>query len=469
MKKSLLKRIFIYTGVLVIALFALMLLSVRFWLDDYYFSRQEDAIESAGAKIQEIYREDPEQLQESLSFYGENLGAGLFITTPAGQIIMSGNVSGSSAGGMMNGMMGGHGHLSRMEGFNGTDSADWLLYSTPLEDGNFLVARLAYAPIGRAVSVLTWFMALLSIPLLILAFWMIYMLSRSITRPLIQLNQVASRMKDLDFSAKYKGTEGDEIGQLGRTFNELTVRLEDTISRLSRELEKEKTMESMRKEFVARVSHEIRTPISVIRGYIEAMEEGLYEDESSRSGALNIITEESEKITKMTEDLLDLSQLESGHYRLNKRTMDFKELLEEVHEKFRINKKRTKESFPLELPEGPMWVMADGFRMEQVLNNLLNNAFVHAEPEGIIRIIAQREKGRIRVGVYNEGEPIPEKDIPYLWESFYKGEEKEKSKGVGLGLSIAKNILVLHEGQWGVKNREKGVEFFFSLPKIHPE
>lgn len=468
MKNSVFRRIFLYTGFIVLALLVLMLAGVRFWLDDYYMARQEDAIKSASQQIQKVLEERPDEVTEALSYYGENLGGTLLITTSSGQILYSGTSSGTWSNNMMNGMMGGHGRFDRMQRMGGIGVEDWLLYKTELADDYLLVARLAYAPVERTVSVLTWFMALLTLPLIAVGILLIYSLSKTITKPLVQLNTVAKKMKELDFSAKYQGAQEDEIGQLGQTFNELTVRLEETIGKLSRELEKEKTMESMRKEFVARVSHEIRTPVSVIRGYVEALEEGLYIDGEGRNKALGVITEESEKITKMTEDLLDLSQLESGQYRLEKKPVDFLELVNDVVEKFHFSKGRT-HSFIWNVPETAIWVSGDPFRLEQVLNNLLNNAFTHVLPGGIVQLECKEEGEDVRITVFNQGESIPEEDLPYLWESFYKGKEEKKGNGVGLGLSIARNVLSLHQGSWGVKNRDDGVEFSFTLKKMNKE
>lgn len=464
MKNSVFKRIFFYTGLLVVALLVLMLIGVRFWLEDYYYARQEEEIQVAAEQIEAIYEEDPSQMPEVLEYYGESLGATLAITTSTGRVIYNASSQTTSIGNM-GGLMSGNGRFVRMQGGNGNLEEDWVYYSTEFDDGNMLVARLAYASLERPISVLSDFMLLMILPLLIIGFILIYSLSRTISRPLVELNRVAGQMKELDFTAKYTGNEEDEIGDLGRTFNELTVKLEDTIGQLTRELEKEKTMESMRKEFVARVSHEIRTPVSVIRGYVEAIEEGVYAEEEERRSALGVITEESQKITKMTQDLLDLSQLESGNYRLEKKRIDYGDLVQEIHEKFKVNKKYGDALFPLILPSEKVEVLGDAFRLEQVLNNLINNAFNHAEEGGLIRITCAVGKDHVFTRVFNQGKAIPKKDLPYLWESFYKGGKVSKGKGVGLGLSIAKNIILLHGGQWGVENKEDGVEFFFILPK----
>lgn len=466
MRNSVFKRIFLYTGLLVVALLLLMLAGVRFWLEDYYYAQQEEAILQATEQIKMIYNQDPSQMPATLEYFGENLGATMVITNSSGRILYSGSSSFTTTGtGSMGGMMSGSGRFIRSQGINNVGEEDWMFYSSSLADGNLIITRMAYASFERANSVLTGFMLLLTLPLLVVGFLMIFSLSRTITKPLIQLNKVAGRMKDLDFKAKYQGPSNDEIGQLGQTLNQLTVKLEDTIGQLTSELEKEKTMESMRKEFVARVSHEIRTPVSVIRGYVEALEEGVYPEEEQRRSALGVITEESDKITKMTHDLLDLSQLESGNYRLDKRDLEYSGLVGEVYEKFRINKKTNDEFFQLSLPAQKIMVQGDAFRLEQVLNNLINNAFDHVQGDGAVRVSCEIGEDEVITRVFNTGETIPEKDLPYLWESFYKGGETEKGNGVGLGLSIAKNILLLHGGSWGVKNHTDGVEFYFKLPK----
>ncbi|NTW71969.1 MAG: cell wall metabolism sensor histidine kinase WalK [Eubacteriaceae bacterium] len=342
---------------------------------------------------------------------------------------------------------------------------DYLVYSEELEDGNIILVRTAYQSFENAISALRQFIRFLLVPIFVIAFIVIYFLSRSISHPLMELNRVAKKMKELDFKAKYKVISEDETGQLGNTLNELTIKLEDTIDKLKDELKKEKDMEKIRKEFVARVSHELQTPLSVIEGYIEAIEDKVYEKEEDVNRALGIISRESEKMSKMTQDLLDLSLMESGSYKLTTDRFNYIELIKDVYQRFLDRKKQACVTFILEIPnEDEFMVMGDVFRIEQVLNNLINNAFNYVSDCGkIVMRVTPDPDGWIKTEVSNTGSGISQEDLPFLWESFFKSHKEKGKKGAGLGLSIAKNIINLHNGKYDVKNIKDGVVFSFDL------
>ncbi len=465
MKKSIFNRIFIYMAILILVISGFIAFMVEFFLDDFYYMTQENSLREAAEEIQESYDENNADIEDVLTAYSLSLGMTIEIVTDSGTVLYSGSESGG-AGNMrhMMNMMMGQGRFYRMNANDASVEQDWLIFNQELSDGNYLVIRTGYESFQRTIEALKSFMIYLALPVFILSAAVIYPLSKGISKPLIELNEVAQRMKKLDFKAKYSVRSQDETGQLGQTLNELMVKLEDTIRRLTEELEKEKNLDKMRREFVARVSHELQTPLTVIEGYIEAIEDKVYANEKDRDNALRVISLEADKISKMTQDLLDLSQLESGSYKLVKRKFNYSDLVRQVHEKYSNQKRDSNVEFRLVADEGYEYhIDGDEFRLEQVLNNLLNNAFNHVRQGGRVILSVKHDGEIITTGVFNEGEKINENELDYIWESFFKGDKSKGKKGVGLGLSIAKNIISLHDGKYKAENKNDGVCFSFDL------
>lgn len=288
--------------------------------------------------------------------------------------------------------------------------------------------------------------------------------ARRISEPLLKLHEIAGEMKSLRFEKKWKSERTDEIGELGNALNEMSSSLEMAIGDLEAELAKEKNLDKMRKEFVARVSHELQTPIAIINGYLEAIADGIPESDEERSRYFSIIESETDKMSSLVRDLLDLGQLESGAFAIKRKHFRYGEILDRRLEKFAVLAEKSGCSLERENLEGDLWVLGDPYRIEQVLNNLLQNALTHCRPGG--RILVRMEKdekkpGWLKTSVHNQGPNIHAEDLPHIWDSFYKN--KEKKEGTGIGLAIVKNILELHHAPYGVENDEEGVTFWFSL------
>jgi len=289
-----------------------------------------------------------------------------------------------------------------------------------------------------------------------------YFFARGISKPIVNLNRISKEMGNLNFAEKYKGHRKDEIGQLGETLNRISDELESTINKLQAELNKERTLEKMRQRFTAQVSHEIQTPLAVIKSYAEALEDKILESEEEEIDYFITIQKEADKISEIASDLMDLAQIESGAYTLKKEKIPGLEVLAAVVERF----KQTYPNKNIRLENGcdsELMVNMDRKRMEQVFYNLLNNAIKHVVPaDGVIEFTSERQSEEWVVTVYNPGNPIPENEIDQIWEYFYKAETDKK--GTGLGLAIVKGIVLCHGGQVAVQNREKGVWFEVRLP-----
>ena len=306
-----------------------------------------------------------------------------------------------------------------------------------------------------------------------IAVLVVYLVAKQITMPIYKLSNLSERMSDLDFNAKYESGKHDmeEIQVLGNSMNTLSERLEETISelksannQLTKDIEEKTKIDEMRKDFIANVSHELKTPIALIQGYAEGLQEGMGEEKESRDYYCDVIVDEANKMNKMVKQLLTLSSLESGN---DKPVMDRFNLTELVRgvvnaSKILLEQNEIQVDFDAQTP---VYVWADEFKIEQVVTNYLSNAIHHIDGEKKIIIKMIPENGIVRISVFNTGTPIPEDAIPNLWTKFYKVDKARTRAygGTGIGLSIVKAIMDAHNQQYGVKNWENGVEFWFTL------
>lgn len=226
-------------------------------------------------------------------------------------------------------------------------------------------------------------------------------------------------------------------------------------------------LETIRSDFVANVSHELKTPLTSIKGFVDTLLDGALEDKENNRNFLKIIQDHAGRLDSLINDLLSLSHLESKEIVLNKKKFDLKQQLEEVILGFKSQLKKMNVEIKNDLPVSIM-VDVDKDRIEQVFTNLIDNAIKFNKEKGFIRIYAQELNGKIKVFVEDSGIGIPEKDIPRIFERFYRVDKARSRElgGTGLGLSIVKHIIELHNGSVGVESTEGfGSKFWFVLPK----
>lgn len=340
-----------------------------------------------------------------------------------------------------------------------SDNSTIFLMSTPL------------ASIRESVELANRFLAYVGIAALLVGSIFIYYASRKITSPILQLAHLSEQMSNLDFDAKYTGEAKDEIGVLGNSMNQLSDALKATIGQLraaneelQQDIEEKIKVDEMRKDFIANVSHELKTPIALIQGYAEGLTEGMAEDPESRDYYCEVIMDEANKMNKMVRQLLTLSALEAGNDMPVMERFDLTELIRGVIGSAGILIQQKEAEVHLE-DSGPVFVRADEFKIEEVVTNYLNNALNHLAGDKKIVITVEDNGQEALVTVYNSGNSIPAEDIPNLWTKFYKVDKAHTREygGSGIGLSIVKAIMDSHRKAFGVRNVEGGVEFWFTL------
>lgn len=235
-----------------------------------------------------------------------------------------------------------------------------------------------------------------------------------------------------------------------------------------RDMTEQHQLDKLRSDFIANVSHELRTPISMLQGYSEAILDGVTQNDEERYEMVQIIHDESKRMNRLVNDLLDLARMESGHMRLYKELFDVVKFSNRIINKFLQRAKDQQVDLTLESTKPEIMIEADEDRIEQVLTNLIDNAIRHTPENGSVKLTIQSFEDAVEMSVIDTGIGIPEEDIPFVFERFYKADKaRTRGKGgTGLGLAIAKNIVDSHEGLLYVKRgKERGTIFTFVLPK----
>ena len=335
---------------------------------------------------------------------------------------------------------------------------------------NFLI-RSPVESIRESVALSNRFLIYVGMGTLIICMGLVWYFSRRITKPIQELAELSDRMANLDFEAKYTSGGNNEIGELGDNFNRMSQKLEKAISELKQannslqqDIEQKKKMEQMRTEFMGNVSHELKTPIALIQGYAEGLKEGVNDDPESRDFYCDVIMDEAGKMNRMVKNLMTLNQLEFGNDKVEFERFNLTELIGGVLQSMDILSQQ-KDVKLIFREENPVYVWGDEFKIEQVVRNYVSNAYNHVNEEKIIEVKILREDGLAKVTVFNTGKPIPEEDVPRIWDKFFKVDKAHTREygGNGIGLSIVKAIMESMHQQYGVKNYDNGVEFWFTL------
>jgi signal transduction histidine kinase len=319
--------------------------------------------------------------------------------------------------------------------------------------------------ISETNEALRWFYLYLGIGGFALILILSLFYSRMVTRPLIALNNTAKRMAKLDFTAHTPIRQNDELGSLSYSMYTLSQNLDTALRELQEvnqqlveDMEQKQRMEAVQQDFFANASHELKTPLSIIKGFAEGLQDGV--SAGKQDHYMKVIVEEADKMERLVKDMLDLAKLESGTLKLRKTTFILSELVEEVVDKlFHLLKEKKLEV--VIIPANEMPIHADVGWMEQVIINFVVNAIRHAEEGSSITIRIEGAEEIRFFSIENKGETIPDDQLEQIWDRFYRAElsRSRQTGGTGLGLSIVKRILDLHEFRYKVENTKDGVRF----------
>lgn len=284
----------------------------------------------------------------------------------------------------------------------------------------------------------------------IVAFILTLFLSRRILSPVKALSRAAAKLGGGDFKQRVKITDSGELSELGDTFNSMAADLERA--------------EKVRRNMVADVAHELRTPISNIRGYLEAVQDGVVQMDAD---TIRTIAEEANLLSRLVDDLQELSLAEAGEIKLNRQEIDLKELINQTTAAIQAQAKEKNILLTTALQANLAPVDVDSQRIKQVLSNLLENAIVYTPHSGSVTVEAAQQEGWIEISVLDNGEGIPADELPLIFERFYRVDKSRSRRtgGHGLGLTIARRLVEAHGGKIEAQSEPgKGSRFSFTVP-----
>ena len=353
----------------------------------------------------------------------------------------------------------------------------YILLAATLDNGYLLYIRIPINSIQESVKISNNFLYLMAGFAILIAAVIVSYVTRKFTDPILELNSIAKKMSNLDFSHKYRTTDtDDEINNLGKSINLMSDKLEKTIKQLretnielEKDIEEKSKLDEMRKSFISDVSHELKTPIALIQGYSEGLLENVNSDEESRKFYAEVILDETNKMDRLVKQLLELMKLEYGKREFNDTEFNIVEVEKEVIRKSKVMLEEEKVEIEFNTPE-EIEVIADDFYIEQVVTNYMTNAIKHVEEVNGKKLIkientVDVDKNKVRVKVFNTGKQIPEEHLNRIWNRFYKidASRNRNNGGTGIGLAFVKAIMNNYKNNYGVINKDDGVEFYFEL------
>ena len=335
----------------------------------------------------------------------------------------------------------------------------YYVVATYQDDGEtqyVLMVASELAPVREAVATIRTQLIWISAGLLLVATLCAFVIARSLTRPVLQISAAARQIARGDLGARVEVRSRDELGRLGEDFNAM-----------SKEIAKASTLQ---RELIANVSHDIRTPLTMIRGYAETIRDLTGDNREKREEQLEIIIEETSRLDALVNDILDLSKLQAGQIQPQYSRFDLAEKLREILRRYDLLVTSEGYRFTLTAPE-QVWVCADESKIGQVIYNLINNATNHTGADKRVDVVLEDQPDRAVVKVIDTGAGIEKEYLPLIWDRYYKPYKKKDRKGMGtgLGLSIVKGILELHRFNFGVISTPgQGSTFWFEVKKDGP-
>lgn len=351
-------------------------------------------------------------------------------------------------------------------------TTQYIVYGKDFLNGYHIEITVQKDPIQENASIATRVTTMLTVCALLLGLVFISGYSKRFTKPLIEMSRVTARLANLDFSEKCNVTRNDEIGALADNINSVSDSLNNALSelrekntQLMEDIEKERRIEKMRSDFISSASHELKTPIAVIRGYAEGLKMNIDRENDSAAEYCDIIMHEADRMNVLVLNMLEQSLYSSGakspdmkEFSVNRFIEAFLKTAAPIFEEKGVNAVYEKAE--------DLQAFADESQMTTVLSNIVLNACSHASGEKLIKITAEKNDSEIKISVFNTGSRVDDKDKEGIFTAFYRADKAHsRAEGrFGLGLAIVKSITDNHNCKCGFENKEDGITFWFTMP-----
>jgi len=326
-----------------------------------------------------------------------------------------------------------------------------LIYAAKIDNETVVFVNASLEPLDNTIGILSKQLVMVSIGVIVLAFIIGYFISKRISKPIEDMNEKAKKLANGNYNFTFDNdSKIYELDELAQTLNYAKSELEQT--------------DELRKELLANVSHDLKTPLTMIKGYAEMVKDVSYKDNIKREEHLNTIIEETDRLNLLVEDILTLSKMQSNKDKVVKEEFDLCILIKNIIKRYEIYKELEGYTFELNIPES-LKIVADKKKMEQVIYNLINNAINYTGKDNKI-IINVINNESVKVEIIDTGKGIKKEDLPFIWDKYYHSKKKHKRNlvGTGIGLSIVKSILESHNFEYGVESKtNKGTKFYFII------
>lgn len=333
-----------------------------------------------------------------------------------------------------------------------------LVFISKMSNGEFIILKKPLKGINESVSISNQFYMFAGGIIILIGGIFILIFSKKITKPIIEMSSVAESISNLEFEKRIKINSQDEIGNLGQSINKISKKLSTSINELKQDVER-------RKDLVRNMSHELKTPIGIIKGYAEGLKYGVVDDKEKMGKYCSVIVEECDRMNNLVQELLNHSKMEAGMVKLNRTDFEIYEFISNIVERFKptfIDKGIT---FDLKCMENYI-ISADRNMLEKAINNFMTNAIDYVDGRRFIQLLVENNENKIKISIFNTGNHISMEDLNKVWDIYYKADKARTRKygGHGLGLTIVKSIVQLHGGIAKVENVDEGVIFSLEIP-----
>ncbi|GAE00335.1 sensor histidine kinase [Clostridium botulinum B str. Osaka05] len=468
MKKGLFAK-FVATFTIIISVsFIIIAAFLSYWFESYYFDQRKNQLitESqfiGNAAVRYVEGNIPsEKINEVINYISNYLSVNIWITDKYGYVYAVSNTKHKNLVGVqvltdeLEELRRGN-NLENKGQYKSAFSTPVHTFEVPIfYKGVFSGAIIMHTSIDeikdplKKVYNIIWISAIFAIIISCIVIY--YFSQRIIIRPLAQINYVADKISKGEVGKRVDIESDDEIGDLASSFNSMAEAIEQ--------------VEINRRLFISNVSHEIRSPITSIKGFIGGILDGIVPAEK-QDYYLKLTYEETQRLTRLINDLLDLSAIEEGHLKLNLEEIDLNEIIRTSVIKFETKIRDKKLKVNVSLEDDKVYVIADKDRLTQVVINVLDNAIKYANEGGNVKLNTKIKGSKVIVSIFNDGPVISDEDIKHIWDRFYKADKARSSKvSTGLGLSIVRSILTQHgEDIWVNNSPEGGVTFNFTIKR----
>lgn len=438
---------------------------------EYYMKQAKWRMKSTSAEIEKVYHDDNDSLQNYIEMIDGTWGIWVRIVDEDSNLLYTSkpekNVNNKLSKWAVNVIEEGKSTIEEKGVYYSEISKDEnnivrLVCVTKINDedtGGYIILTRSIKSVYENISTANKLVEITAVILFAIGSVFIFYLSKSITKPILEISEHAKEISKLNFSNKLPIKYENELGTLASAINEISDKLSVSIEGLKDDIDD-------RKALVRNMSHELKTPISVIKGYTEGLKYAVANTPEKMNKYCDVIIMECNKMDHLVKEMLELSVMEKVDFHINKTIFLAKQLKESINMSFVEQAKNKHIQFLIEGDEN-ISIQGDYHLIERAAFNYIENAIRYTCKEQVIRVSFLKEKGGFSFKVYNSGSLIPGEELNYIWNVFYKTDQSRtrESNNYGVGLSIVKANISLHEGNVSVENKKDGVEFSFWIPQ----